>query len=442
MRVALLGRPNVGKSTLFNRLIGARQAVVSSLRGTTRDRLYGRLTWRGVPMTLIDTGGFEQGVDDADRQAVQRHIHRALEEADQLLLVCDAQEGVVPADAELAGRLRATGKPLLLVVNKADHQPAVPPEFFSLGISPAYPISALHGLGIGELLDHLAARSPPPLRGAPSTAQEAAGPLCAVSIVGRPNVGKSSLFNALVREERVIVSPLPGTTRDAVDSSLTINGQTVLLIDTAGLKHRRKATSPLELFAMSRTWEAIARSDVVLLVIEATQAPTRQDRRIVASICESGRGLVLVVNKWDLVQRAQGARRLTARQLEESVRRSLPSASFAPVVAVCATTGFHVRQAFATAVQVARAMRRGLSNDDCVAAVRRAWSRQPPPRVRGRLVQFHHARWIAGRPPRLEVMTRPGQLPPPYARYLIKQLRAHPKLCGVPLHLSVKPCSN
>jgi GTP-binding protein len=455
--IALVGRPNVGKSTLFNRLIGVRKAVVSSTRGTTRDRLYGHTEWRGVPLTLIDTGGFEFAAGNGLAEAVQHHIWRALQEADGFVLVCDAKEGLVPADEMIMERLRKTGKPVVLALNKIDHRLVVPPEFFSLGGAAAFPLSALHGRGTGDLLDHLVTHLTVPQRhpsepsqrtdlpAAPNPAQAPGDfdggqadvpsrhPTSAVAIVGRQNVGKSSLLNSLLREERVIVSEVPGTTRDAVDTHLTVHGEPLVLIDTAGLRRRRKVKDPVDLFSMSRALEAIERCNVALVVLDATQGVTRDDQRITAQVCQAGRGLVILVNKWDRVRGGSD------RTLTEAIRRALPFASFAPVLAVSAKTGFQIPRSLTTTLRVIRAMQQELSEAACLALLQKAWGAHPPPRFRGRTIRLQQARWLPGRPVRVELTTSPiGRLPLPYQHYLLKYLHASPRLTGVPIRLVVK----
>lgn len=428
--IAIVGRPNVGKSTLFNRLIGTRKAVVSSIRGTTRDRVYGETVWRGVPVALIDTGGFEFAKVEGLPAAVQRHLRRAVDEADGIVLVCDAQEGLVPADAMIIDVLRNTGKPIVLAANKMDHRLMVPPEFFSLGIEPIYPISALHGRGTGELLDHLV-KTPISSFASLGASRGIDGlSTAAIAIIGRQNVGKSSLFNALLREERAIVSEVPGTTRDTVDTLLRLNDQSVLIIDTAGLRHRRKVKSPIDLFSMSRTIDAIVRCDVVLVVLDATMGVTSDDRRIVGHVLEVGRGLVLLVNKWDLVKGTSEPR------LTEIIHRALPSAAFAPVLAVSAKTGFQVARSLSTALDVGRAMRREVPAHECLAIVRRIWDSHLTPRLRGRPIQLREARWLPGRPVHLELAVSPfGQLPRPFHQYLLKRLYVHPTWKGVPIRV-------
>ena len=430
--VALVGRPNVGKSTLFNRLIGARKAVVSSIRGTTRDRLYGRAEWRGMSFAVIGMGGVEFSTTDDLAQAVQRHVQHAVQDADGFVLVCDAQDGLVPADEMILELLRKTSKPVLLVANKMDSPRTLPPEFYSLGgVDETIPISALHGRGVGELLDALVVM----LRPLATPMVMSQGP--ALAIVGRQNVGKSSLFNAFLREERVIVSDRPGTTRDAVDTAMTFQGQPVVLVDTAGLRHRRKVKSPIDLFSMGRTLQAVERCDVALVVLDATLGVTQDDRRLVSKVLEAGCGVVLLPNKWDVVKSAKSIREQT---LTETMHRSLPGASFAPVVAISAKTGFQVPKSLMIALQVGKRQRAGLSDEALLLFLRQAWASRPVPRLRGRPVFLQQVRWVPGRPPRIEVETHPGgRLPVAFHNYLLKRIHAHPALSGVSVRLVTNP---
>jgi GTP-binding protein len=430
---AIVGRPNVGKSTLFNRLVGYRKAVVSSTAGTTRDRVMGQLSWKGVPVTLTDTGGVDFTATDPLGEAVQRHIARAIEDADGFVFVCDVHVGLLPADLMVFDRLRTMGKPVVVAVNKADDRAAVPVDFHALGVEEILPISALHGRGVHELLDRLVAMTPKPLQ-ADSAVLGVGRDLLHAAIIGRQNVGKSSFFNAVLREERVIVSDVPGTTRDAIDTELVVDGKRLVLIDTAGLRHKRKVKTPLDVFAMSRSLEAIDRCGVALLVFDATLGITADDRRIAARVVKVGKGLVLLGNKWDLVKAGH------ERKLAEGVRRALPHASFAPVVALSAKTGLHVRQSLELAHRIFRAMQQGLSEEQCTRLVGAAWMAHPPPRARGRPIKLKSATYRLGTPARLELVTSPclGELPKAYAHYLVNRLHADPRLSGVPITIATQ----
>jgi len=258
-------------------------------------------------------------------------------------------------------------------------------------------------------------------------------------VVGRQNVGKSSLVNALVRDERVIVSEQPGTTRDAIDLPLTVGGQPVTLIDTAGLRHRRKVTQVVDLFSMARTIEVLARCDVALVLLDATQGVTRDDQRLLTRVIDAGCGVVMLANKWDLVAGTRASRK-TEAALADAIRRAAAFASFAPIMAVSARTGFQVVRGLTSALEVARRQRTGLSDRETAVILQRAWTQQPPPRARGRLVRFHQARWVSGRPIRVSVTTVPrGALPVRYQRYLLKHLHADSRCAGIPLQLVINP---
>jgi GTP-binding protein len=435
--IVIVGRPNVGKSTLFNRLLGARRAVVSTSRGTTRDRIEGALTWQGRALRLVDAGGLEFGRVEGLSASVQRQIRRALDEADGFLFVCDAQAGFLPADAMVMEALRPAGKPVIAVANKSEGRASAPAELFALGAAQTMAVSALHGTGTGELLDALVERfNPPPA--APIAASDVM-----VAIVGRQNVGKSSLFNALVREERAIVHDIAGTTRDVVESRIQVHGAQIGLMDTAGLRHRRKVSDPIDTFSMSRALDAAQRCDVALILLDATQGVTSDDRRLLSRLGEIGCGVVVVLNKWDLVQTPPGGpesrRRLSEEALAVAVRRALPDVSYAPVIPVSAKTGFQVSRAVQEAIRVARAVRKGLTDEAATAILRQAWAGHAPPRLWGRAIRLDHARWIPSRPARVELLTRPvGALPRPYRHYLMKRLHASAPLAGVPVRLIVR----
>ncbi len=426
--VALVGRPNVGKSTLFNRLLGQRKAITSSVFGTTRDRIYGSIDWRARSITLIDAGGLDLTGGQDVGEAVQSQALRALQEADLLVFVCDAQQGLLPADQLLMDRLRSLNKPVLVTVNKTDRYPTVPPEFFALGAAETFAVSALHGYGTSDLLDHLISRSHQGV--APHVDQVSS---VGIAIVGRQNVGKSSLLNALLREDRTVVSEQPGTTRDAIDTPVLVDGRRVVLIDTAGLRHRRKVKNAVDVFSMARSTEAIGRCDVALLLLDARQGVTRDDCRIALQIFETGRGLVVGVNKWDLVKGT------SEEIIERTVQRALIFAGAPPIITVSAKTGLHIQRVMLMSLGVARAMSHSVSDDECHRLVTQAWKDYPPPRFRGRVIQLRRVRYFSDRPSRIELETSPvGWLPQPYRRYLLKRIYRNCRFSGVPLKLVVQ----
>jgi GTP-binding protein len=357
--VALVGRPNVGKSTLFNRLAGERLAVVDEIPGTTRDRLHADTEWNGVAFTVVDTGGIEvyqpKGARDVSPLAegsidfvpqIRAQALIAVQEAQVVVLLVDAEQGVTAADQEVAEILRRTDKPVIVAANKADNaqRRAEAVEFYSLGIGEVFPISATHGTGTGDLLDAIVHA----LQNAPSETDAEDEDTLKIAIVGRPNVGKSSLLNRLLGEERAIVSPIAGTTRDAIDTTLTWEGMPVLLIDTAGIRRRGKIAPGVEKYSVLRAMKAIQRADVALLVIDATEGITDQDTHIAGFILDEMKSAAVVVNKWDAVEKDT----YTINEYTEKIRYELNFMPYVPVLFVSALTGQRVHQVIPTAARI------------------------------------------------------------------------------------------
>ncbi len=327
--VAIVGRPNTGKSTLLNRIVGKPQAIVEDLPGTTRDRNIADAAWQGAEFTLIDTGGLEIAPGTSIARGVKAQVETAIAEADLILFLVDAKAGVTPADQEIADVLRKTSKPILIVANKADNQKLETEalEFYELGFGEPFPVSAHHGRSIAEMLDKIASLLPsaPPAPEEPDTIK--------VAIAGRPNVGKSMLLNSLAGETRSIVDEIPGTTRDAIDTRLDFQGQSVLLIDTAGIRRRGKVEAGIEKYSVARTLRAIDRSDIVLLVLDATEMSTAQDAHVAGYIQEAAKGIIIIVNKWDLIEEKD------VTGWNKSIRRNFKFASFAPILYTSAKSG-------------------------------------------------------------------------------------------------------
>jgi len=425
--VAIVGRPNVGKSTLFNRLLGGRKALVEDIPGTTRDRLYADLEWEGRPFTLVDTGGLDPTSDEPLAALVRRQVEIALAEADVVLLVVDAAQGPTATDLEIAEMLRRAGPPVLLVANKADNdrrrQAAL--QFYELGLGEPIAISAYHDLGLGELRRALAPLLPP------AEAVAAAPPELALAIVGRPNVGKSLLLNAILGQERAVVSETPGTTRDAIDTPLEYAGRRLLLIDTAGIRRRGRIAPGLERHSVQRAQQAIRRCDVALLVIDASEGVTAQDTHIAGMVLEECKGLVIVANKWDLMPDSEESRqRFAAEALER-----LKFVSWAPLAFVSAKTGLNLPGLLELALEVGEKRSQRVPTARLNAVVREAVARHPPP-VGRRQFKLYYVTQAEVRPPTFVFFANdPNLLHFSYRRYLENAIRRHFDFEGTALRL-------
>lgn len=431
--VAIVGRPNAGKSTFFNRLSHNRKAVVHATPGVTRDRNFVRATWRGQQFVLVDTGGIDPTETTGVVGRVQHQTQLAIDEADALIFLFDGREGLNPADAQAVDLLRRSRKPVLFAVNKIDSQKhaALVSDFFSLGIAPLYPISAAHGLGISDLLDGLTQGwerdSPPP--------DQAAGAALPVAIIGRPNVGKSSLLNRLVGFERSIVDATPGTTRDAVDSLIDWHGRSIRLVDTAGVRRRPRIHEQIEQSSVLIALRAIERAEVCLLVIDAEQGMADQDARLIHYAWDRGRAVVLVVNKWDL---APPDRKNPARY-EDGLRRQFAVTLPLPVVFVSALTGTRVTSLLPLIERVSEAHATQLPTVQLNRCLKEWTERNPPPSYRGKTPRFFYITQVSAKPPVIAVYTSaPQAISRGYARYLENQLRARFPLTGTPLRLSFR----
>jgi GTP-binding protein len=431
--VAVVGCPNVGKSTLFNRLIGLRLAIVSEVPGTTRDRLYGDAEWNGVPFTLIDTGGFDPASRDDLLQQVRAQARVAIDEADVILFVVDGKGGLTANDEEVAYLLRHSAKPVILTVNKTE-SPArrlQAVDFYRLGLGDPYPVSALHGTGTGDLLDELVRTFPP-------VTEEEEDESVHIAVVGRPNVGKSSLLNRILGQERVIVSERPGTTRDAIDTPIEVNGRPLVLIDTAGLRRRAKVQSGLEQYSVIRALRAIDRSDVALLLIEAPEGPTTQDAHIAEYITVQGRSLVLVVNKWDLIEKHSR----TMQEYAEWVRRQLPFLDYAPLLFISAKTGQRVQTILPMALQVQEERFVRVPTGELNRLVREWLFHHAPPSKGGRRLRILYVTQASVDPPTFVFfVNNPRLVDSSYSRYLENRLREVYSFLGTPLRFRFRPRS-
>lgn len=426
--VAIVGRPNVGKSTLFNRLIGERRAVTHEVPGTTRDRLYGRTDWNGREFTLVDTGGIGLELQDQFLPEVVDQALEAVAEADVIVLLVDAQTGLTAADEEVAELLRRANKPVILAVNKVEGRrlETAGPEFYQLGLGEPIWISAIQGQGTGDLLDAIVANLPPETPAAPEEEVDVA-----IAIVGRPNVGKSSLLNAITGQRRAIVSPVPGTTRDPIDTLVRYQDRQVLLIDTAGIRRRGRIEQGVEKFSVLRAVRSIERSDVVALLIDAVEGVTAQDTHVASYVEEAAKGLILVVNKWDLVEKDTR----TAETYTEHVRRAFSFAPYAPIVFVSALTGQRVQRVLDLALEIQAERRKRVPTAMLNTVIREAVAAHRPA-VHGRPLKVYYATQPETSPPTFVFFVNDPELVHfSYRRYLENRLRAAFGFGGTPIRL-------
>jgi len=431
--VALVGRPNTGKSTLFNRLIGWRKAIVDRQPGLTRDRLYGVAEWRGREMTAVDTAGLDLDRDDASRAAVERQTRVAIDEAQVIVFLLDAREGVTPIDRDIAEMLRRSGRPVVVAANKVDdpRQTYLRHEVLELGFREPVTISGHHGIGVDDLLDRVLELLPPPEE--PEPGEEATARL---AIMGRPNVGKSSLLNRLLGDDRALVTPTPGTTRDPVDTEMVFDGLPVVLVDTAGIRRRAAARDRLEHFSLLRGIRAMERADAVLLVLDASAGVLAQDQHVASYALEAGKGLVLVVNKIDLLE---GPERRPG-EWEKRLRAEFRFVRHAPVVTISALTGQGVRHVLPTALEVVGRRRTRVPTNELNRMLREAFLERPPPSFKGRRLVLRYATQAASETPTIVLFVNDVELLHfGYRRYLENRLRERFSFAGNPLRIVLRP---
>jgi GTP-binding protein len=426
--VAIVGRPNVGKSTLFNRIVGGRPAIVSDRPGTTRDRHFGEAEWQGRTFWVVDTGGLVPESEESMDRAIRQQVNFALDESDVVLFVVDGREGMNPVDQAIAEHLRRARRPVVLVVNKLDdlERSTAQHEFYQLGFGDPMGVSAAVGKGSGDLLDAVVERFPP-------VDADTAEATLAVAVVGRPNAGKSSLVNRLLGEERHVVAPEAGTTRDAVDSLLRFNGKTLKFIDTAGLRRRAKVEDDLEFYATLRTERAVERAQVCVLVVDATLGMHNQDLRIAAQAWDQGCGLIVVVNKWDLVEEKDAN---TAHRGEQALMAKAPFLRYVPFVYASALTGQRVRRILDLILDVAEERERRVPTAEVNRVLTALLARSAPPQKPGEEVKLLYASQIAVAPPTFAIVSnRPDDVPDAYQRYLVHGFREAWPFAGSPLRL-------
>jgi len=426
--VAIVGRPNVGKSTLFNRIVGGRPAIVSERPGTTRDRHFADAEWGGRRFWLVDTGGLVPGSEDSMDRAIRQQVEFALAEADVVLFVVDGREGVNPVDRAIADLLRKAKRPVVIAVNKLDdlERSTAQYDFYQLGFGDPVGVSAAVGKGSGDLLDAVVARLP---AAEPSAGEDA----ISVAVVGRPNAGKSSLVNRLLGEERHVVAPEAGTTRDAVDSLLRHREKNLKFIDTAGLRRRAKVEDDLEFYSTLRTERAIERAEVCVLVVDATLGMHNQDLRIATQAWEHGCGLIVVVNKWDLIAEKDAN---TARRGQEALVAKAPFLRYVPFVYASALTGQRVRKILDLILEVAESRAVRVPTAEVNRVLTSLLERNAPPQKPGEEVKLLYASQIGVAPPTFAIVSnRPHDVPDAYRRYLVHGLREAWPFTGSPLRL-------
>ena len=437
--VALVGRPNVGKSTLFNRIIGRRMAVVSDVAGTTRDRLYTDADWAGVNFTVVDTGGIEitEGrstapLSEDSEQFLPQIRHQAavaMQDVDVIVQVVDGQTGLTAADREVADILRQTEKPVIVAANKLESTKLVATayEFYELGLGEVFAISSLHGSGTGDLLDAVVEAIPPA-----ALVEEPEDESIRIAILGRPNVGKSTLLNKMLGEERVIVSPIAGTTRDSIDEKLRWHGQDFTVIDTAGIRRRGKIEPGIEKYSVLRALKTLRRADVALLLIDGVEGVTSQDAHIAGLLVDENVGLILLVNKWDVVEKDAH----TMPVYEAEVRRELAFLAYAPLLFISAETGQRVNRILETVMEVQQARHHRLSTGELNDLMRDIVAHHQPPTKAGTQLKFYYATQVAAAPPTFVFfVNRPEMVHFGYQRYMENRIREHYPFTGTPIRL-------
>ena len=430
--VAIVGRPNVGKSMLFNKLTGRRLSIVEDTPGVTRDRLYAPAEWRGRVFDLVDTGGIEPGSDDQILSFMREQAQIAIDAAQVILFVCDIRTGVTAADQEVAGMLQRSGKPVVLAVNKMDSTGPTDPdvyEFYNLGLGQPYPVSAVHGHGTGDLLDVCLDHFPP------EGELEEDDEVVKVAIIGKPNVGKSSLVNRILGQERVIVSDRAGTTRDAVDTPFVHETGRYLIIDTAGMRRKSKVDDRIEKFSVLRAVMAIERSDVCLILIDANEGVTEQDTKVAGLAHEAGKACIIVVNKWDAVEK-DGK---TMQRMEQEVRRDLAYMSYAPILFLSALTGQRMGQLFPMIQQVVQQACLRIPTGVLNSVLADAQARVQPPTDKGRRLKIYYMTQIGVKPPHFVIFCNDARLFHfSYQRYLENQIRNTFGLIGTPVRITIR----
>ena len=426
--VSIVGRPNVGKSTIFNRLIGSRKAIVDDQYGVTRDRHYGESFWNGRDFNVIDTGGYLPNESDVMVKGIREQVHIAIEESDVILFVVDTEAGITSLDEAVSQVLRQQEKPVLLVANKADNDERElnATEFYSLGFKELYPISALSGRGTGDLADRMVELFP-------EEKDEPQSPIPKLAVVGRPNVGKSSFINALLNDERCIVTDIPGTTRDSINSKLVYNQKEYILIDTAGLRKKAKVDENIEFYSTVRTNRALKECDVAVLMLDAMRGFEAQDKRILREAAKYNKGIVLVLNKWDLVPDKDTN---VHREFEKYVYDRIPMMDYVPIVSASSLNRQRIHKVIETADEVLKERKKEIKTSPFNSFLKRIFKEKPLPVRRGVPLKIKYGTQVKANPPVFKFfMNKPAELPDNYRRFIENKIRDEYGFRGVPITL-------
>ena len=425
--VAIVGRPNVGKSTLFNRLVQRREAIVDAVSGVTRDRHYGKSDWNGKEFSVIDTGGYVVGSDDLFEGEIRKQVQLAIDEADIIVFVVDVEDGITPMDTEVAKLLRKVSKPIFIAVNKVDNamrqNDAV--EFYNLGLGEYHTISSINGSGTGDILDAIVAIMPEP-----EVADLKKQVLPRFAVVGRPNAGKSSFINALIGEDRNIVTDIAGTTRDSIDTKYNRFGFDFNLVDTAGIRKKSKVKEDLEFYSVMRAVRSIEYSDVVILIVDATRGFESQDQNIFWLAEKNRKGVVILINKWDLIEKSTN----TMRDYEVQIRKQIAPFSDVPIIFTSVLTKQRLFKAIETAVEVFDNRKRRISTSKLNDTMLDIVKQNPPPAIKGKYVKIKYCMQLPSKTPQFVFFSNlPQYVKEPYKRYVENQLREHYNFSGVPI---------
>ena len=425
--VAIVGRPNVGKSTLFNRLVQRREAIVDSVSGVTRDRHYGKSDWNGKEFSVIDTGGYIVGSDDIFEGEIRKQVQLAIEESDIIVFVVDVEDGITPMDAEVAKILRKVKKPIFIAVNKVDNAMRVADavEFYNLGLGDYHTISSINGSGTGDILDAIVAKMPEP-----EAIDLEKEELPRFAVVGRPNAGKSSFINALIGEDRNIVTNIAGTTRDSIDTKYNRFGFDFNLVDTAGIRKKSKVKEDLEFYSVMRAVRTIEYSDVVILMVDATRGFESQDQNIFWLADKNRKGVIILINKWDLVEKETN----TMRDFEAQVRRQIAPFTDVPIIFTSVLTKQRLLKAIETAVEVFENRKRRISTSKLNETMLEIVQQNSPPATKGKFVKIKYCMQLPTPTPQFAFFSNlPQYVKDPYKRYVENQLREHYNFSGVPI---------